>query len=125
MREFFKGWKRKIGVLMLAFPCIFMAGWVRSYNDQTDRCRLLGGILESTNGGIERWEHHNWQEIRREISDESGAVVDVVNEIHVDLSLVWRIPYWSIVIPLTALCAWLFLSKPRPATNPPTEPDHA
>ena len=37
------------------------------------------------------------------------------------------IPYWSIVVPLTLLTAWLLLSKPRPtakhaATPPPVAP---
>ena len=30
MREVFKGWKRKLGVLTLLMACVFMAGWVRS-----------------------------------------------------------------------------------------------
>lgn len=28
----------------------------------------------------------------------------------------WSIPYWSFVIPLTLLSAWLLLSKPRAKT---------
>jgi hypothetical protein len=31
------------------------------------------------------------------------------------------IPYWSIVLPLTAISAWLLLSKPRPAKPPAIE----
>jgi hypothetical protein len=34
----------------------------------------------------------------------------------------WTVPYWSIVLPLTALSAWLLLSKPRKATRNPSEP---
>ena len=30
MREFFKGWKRKIGCLTLVMACVATAGWVRS-----------------------------------------------------------------------------------------------
>lgn len=30
MREFFKGWKRTLGLLTLLFACVFAAGWVRS-----------------------------------------------------------------------------------------------
>ena len=32
-----------------------------------------------------------------------------------DRDLKWVLPYWSIVIPLTLLSAWLLLSKPRVA----------
>jgi hypothetical protein len=30
MREFFKGWRRKVGCLTLAVACAMMAGWIRS-----------------------------------------------------------------------------------------------
>ena len=30
MGEFFRGWRRKIGVLTLLMACVFVAGWVRS-----------------------------------------------------------------------------------------------
>ncbi|WP_397569220.1 hypothetical protein [Schlesneria sp. T3-172] len=30
MGEFFKSWRRKIGVMMLAVACVFAVGWVRS-----------------------------------------------------------------------------------------------
>ena len=30
MREFFSGWRRKIGVLTLVMACVLMAGWVKS-----------------------------------------------------------------------------------------------
>jgi len=30
MFEFFRGWRRKIGVQTLVLACVFMAGWVRS-----------------------------------------------------------------------------------------------
>ncbi len=34
----------------------------------------------------------------------------------------WVIPHWSIVMPLTLLSAWLLLSKPRVAKEPPKSP---
>ncbi|WP_157605083.1 hypothetical protein [Schlesneria paludicola] len=30
VREFFKGWKRNVGVVTLLMACLFMSGWVRS-----------------------------------------------------------------------------------------------
>ncbi|WP_397569086.1 hypothetical protein [Schlesneria sp. T3-172] len=32
MREFFRGWKRKVGCVALLLACVFMAEWVRSYS---------------------------------------------------------------------------------------------
>ena len=31
MREFFSGWRRKVGVVALMLACVLMAGWVRSF----------------------------------------------------------------------------------------------
>jgi len=30
MREFFRGWRRKVGVMTLLMACVFMGGWLRS-----------------------------------------------------------------------------------------------
>jgi len=30
--EFFKGWRRKLGSMMLVLACLFMGGWMRSRN---------------------------------------------------------------------------------------------
>ena len=48
MDEFFRGWRRKIGVLTLVMACVFMVGWVRSeamfdmiaYADQGELLRI-------------------------------------------------------------------------------------
>ena len=31
MREFFQGWRRKVGVVTLVMACVLTAGWVRSF----------------------------------------------------------------------------------------------
>jgi hypothetical protein len=55
MGEFFRGWRRRVGVVTLLMACVFLAGWVRSgmMNDflATDRSNATyrlgsyGGIL--------------------------------------------------------------------------------
>ena len=42
MREFFRGWRRKVGVLTLVMALGFMAGWVRS-SFSRDWIRLHSG----------------------------------------------------------------------------------
>jgi hypothetical protein len=32
MGDYFKPWRRKIGVVTLVVACVFMAGWIRSFN---------------------------------------------------------------------------------------------
>ena len=41
-------------------------------------------------------------------------------ESHLNHLQIWTIPYWSITIPLTALSAFLLLSKPRQSTQKKT-----
>jgi hypothetical protein len=62
MREFFRGWRRKIGVVTLLIACLFMVGWVGSevkdrwimINNNATRTRFR---VSSVNGRINilRW----------------------------------------------------------------------
>ena len=36
-------------------------------------------------------------------------------------STIWQVPYWSIVIPLTAITAFLLISKPRRSNQKKTD----
>ena len=58
MREFFRGWRRKVGVVTLLMACVFMSGWVRSraisdnlrfiYANSRIKIWSSSGYLEST-----------------------------------------------------------------------------
>ena len=57
MGEFFKGWRRKAGLVMLAMACLLSLAWLRSYekNDRIDgliAARLVHGYFVSTNGDM-------------------------------------------------------------------------
>ena len=103
MGKFFHGWRRKIGVVTLLMACMFAVGWVTS----------LSGRLPSERGvsiEIELWESR--------IDVVFNQIEFVESDPH-NLIGTWEfrripIPYWSIVIPLTLLSAFLLLSKPRP-----------
>ena len=61
MGAFFKGWKRKVGVLTLALAFVFTAGWVRTKigSDQiTIQTKNCVHVLRSTDGQFQ-WIHHN------------------------------------------------------------------
>jgi hypothetical protein len=140
MREFFRGWRRKVGVLSLVMACLFAAGWVRSmYSndfvfiefgfpfggriniytspDQMDILlqRSMGWCFDF--GKVEPIRKRSrltdvWlfdiHEIEEKIEDDVLQVAPgykVSSFIHV------------IVIPLTALAAFLLLSKPK-TSNP-------
>ena len=57
MGEFFKGWRRKAGLVMLAVACGLSLAWLRSYekNDRIDgliAARSVHGYFVSTNGDM-------------------------------------------------------------------------
>ena len=93
MPTYFKPLRRKIGVLTLVLACVLMAGWVRSLSIQDKELFNIDSLrnaIISSQGSIawERW---------------------IGNGRHESTS----IAYWSIVIPVTMLSAWLLLSKSR------------
>lgn len=154
--EFFKPWKRKVGLVTLAWACVFTCGWLRSLvapefmdflNDNDTFNRLV-----SVNGKIvwERFHQEGAKRLSREQLSTAKTVLDHderrILEVKwtflgfgrgryrsesLDLlrtsnpllpfesitQSVWTIPYWSIVVPLTALSSWLFLSKSRPSNS--------
>jgi len=42
MGEFFREWRRKIGVVTLMMACVFAAGWVRTYSTRDELCAPFG-----------------------------------------------------------------------------------
>ena len=112
MGEFFKPWRRKVGLLTLVMACVFANAWVRKlpfdYRIQIEAFKTdlrivlqrgahlssntvttIGppGITQTVLGGPKDW--HNW--------------------------IVIPIPYWAPVVPLILLSAYLLLSKQRPS----------
>ena len=125
MREFFRGWRRKGGVLTLVMACMFAAGWVRSHT-QIDLVFIPGGMIAVSENG----KFSLSQKIRLKSQSPTGGKVKATVESSSFLSRIrlWSldvsstkiiqtdyglIPYPSIVIPLTLLSAWLLFSAPR------------
>ena len=145
MREFFRGWKRKVGVVTLVMACAFTVGWIRS-EFAIDQLRLHSETL-----GMKLKLDSRYGQCRLDVSwdgRESLVGVDVSsfpisNENRQQLeSSMWFFRYFEYVmgssdgrrvtsikgsaltlnycvmaIPLTLLSAWLLLSKPRPVSK--------
>jgi hypothetical protein len=155
MAEFFKGWRRKLGIATLILACVFMAGWVRSQFTFDDLDIAFGDpfvdmayTVRSTCNGIEfmrvsglppagEWsglsnlaaldENRNTKYVSpRPAQQETVRRWDWAGFHFVDRRRMnWRhdeymIPYWSIVIPLTLISAFLLLTKPRKLTQKKT-----
>ena len=118
MGEFFKGWRRKAGLGTLAMACVLAVGWMRSYTLAGDAAWFCIGnkqqLMVSLAGRV-GWESYP-------VSGEAGWMVRSYNKsgpMFSEERLVlaccglsgWVIPYWSLVLPLTLLSAWLILGK--------------
>ena len=144
MGEFFKPWRRKIGLLTLLMACVFMAGWVRSEmkSDSLGDRSFYGREyhVDSAAGRMEFYRVTPFQ-IEGSFYWKSKNVTEGMSnegDLWSGLDVKWRwdfagchfgafvwdrfhferfiVPYWSIVIPLTLLSAFLFLSTP-PKSN--------
>ena len=148
MGAFFKPWRRKAGCVTLVMACVFAAGWVRSHeaHDEFDFC-LSKRNYQCFVSNLSRL---TWFRTREEPTNEFGnfrfysatkswtrsfltdglctwrwrycgfEFGESVESPSMAKVFVWSVPYLAIVIPLTLLSAWLFLSKPRPATTKQT-----
>lgn len=148
---YLKPLRRNLGVATLVTGCVFAAGWVRT-TTVSDQIVVLYGAssvlyLNSDNRTI-GWEwrrlviNSDWFPIRTEwisatAENPSNSVdpfdghTDWLIDIWgfyigagLDRQIIVEVPYWSIVIPLTLLSAWLLLSKPRAKKIDPSGPLH-
>jgi RNase P/RNase MRP subunit p29 len=121
MPIYFHGWRRKLGVLTLVLACIFIGGWLRGLcaHDLIDTGRYIRGrhgIVIDSNGNSLKIMTRSGEAI---CLDHTGAINTInmdTSDVHVFLAGIVTVPYWSIVIPLTLLSAYLLLSKPRKPT---------
>lgn len=152
MREFFRSWRRKFGLLTLVMACIFMAGWIRSrYVQDTftvpvgfnsyiqiaflSQHMLVGAVtLTDTGGGssdgirfwmsqdrnVNEWLVYEFQGNSASLESSDGFGTDRASSGFLTKRLQYsmaKCPTWAIVSPLTAISAFLLLTKPRKSTQ--------
>lgn len=134
MDKFFCGWRRMLGCVTLVSAVVFMAGWVRSLTVY-DRLFLHNGTrradsIDSVDGqfawGVRyfssdqnasvTWKHDPFSAatLRDEIKIKwygIGFCNELVEPNLKSRGVLWFVPYWSIVLPLTLFSAYLWLSK--------------
>ena len=112
MREFFRGWRRKVGVVTLVLACVFTGFWVLS--------------LISSNKLVIEFSRTNDFAKSIELRSEGGMMQYVEStELYFgdhDNEVLFAHTYWSIVIPLTLVSLWLLLTKPRKANSETVQP---
>lgn len=124
MRDFFRGWRRKAGVVTLVMASVVMGMWVRSGNisdfisfpigaRQNMLFSMDGEIhwMGLTNGG-RRWRFESFNSSPVVSVDD---VVDLYTGYKKHAPKDWYVPYWSLAIPSTLLSTYLILWKPQRA----------
>ena len=136
MPHYFQSWRRILGVMTLVMACVFAVGWVRSLtvnesiNLSSDNFTLHTIYSGESILSWETWRSDtefdpegfpNFYETHNILTRNPPPYEHEIRffgfrfaEDRVSLDTrIWEIPYWSIVLPLTLLSAWLLLSKPR------------
>ena len=154
MGNYFKPWRRKIGVMTLGLTCLLVMGWVRSFSltdfvqseISSQSCVFLESSAQTIGAGMERANERNppiWN-IFPTLDTTRSSGIKPLNDIqHFRWNEQWhdfgiggnydnypdnlllevQAPYWSTVIPLTLLSAYLLLAKPRGAKSPVIQTD--
>ncbi len=126
MREFFGGWRRKVGCVTLVMAVLFTASWVRSYfshdgvafpmfaRKHTVHARKAE-IRVLSHDPLGRAGAYAWSDaIAPDVELDFGTLPDSYRATHRTYA------HWALVLPLTLLSAYLILWKPRPP--PPAKP---
>ena len=153
MREFFRGWRRKVGCVALVMACVIMGLWFRTHfvedvilsgngkgtiiSVQLSRSGLLLNRYEGVvmKPGVKWWREGPVKDqigpprafFTREkvtFTRQSQWYVFGSGEIQNDLGNTmsfWVLPFWSIIVPLTLLSAYLILWKPRKRESRPPQ----
>lgn len=148
MHPFFRGWRRKAGVVTLVMACALMSGWVRSFRihdqlwfavrgDATEAVISLGGKInwiryhkavlvpvptfpEWTTGGFDDVESFDDGSLRRRWRFVGFVSGEWPDDKIIGRTTIVAVPYLMLVMPLTLLSAYLILWKPRKRATPPT-----
>ena len=124
MGEFFKGWRRKIGVVTLVMACVITSLWIGSRGISNtyaiplpaDRALVVTSLNGRIGCGVEVW-------ISPPIASANNGKF---HESLLDYTLEeWHylpctVPCWTIAVPLTLISLWLLLSKPYKSTRTKT-----
>jgi hypothetical protein len=139
--EYFRGWKRKVGVIALALACLFVVGWMRSRHFQ-DGFNLPSGVhkKDSFFSLSEAIVWARYDETMRDRPMQSGPFSyrfkgkpfndpDIKwrwrwhgfgdGEDPTEGFRIWTYPYWAIVFPLTFVSCYLLLSQPGSKSSVP------
>lgn len=133
MGDYFKPWRRQIGLRTLVLACVFMIGWMRSLSttDQTPAVELFDRPhFFGSQGGTFYWVPLTKYQTPSSpttlpVAFDSSSLFRKLGFLEIEIQQNSNgmtlasgkgigIPYWVVTIPLAILSCLLLLSKPRP-----------
>lgn len=124
MHEFFHGWRRKLGTVVLGIALVSSTAWTRSYLKPAQHS--LGSVFVwSVNGTVTLGRIVSQREyvtpgfIQDSTWNWAGFTVGTYHQFYGRIEIISEqliAPYWSITTPMTLLSAYLLLWKPRKRT---------
>lgn len=123
MREFFRGWKRKAGCVTLMMACAATSAslWTPVWPDVIPRGVRFAFQFDGIKVTAEYLRFIPVVKTYTAINDD-GSESQMIKTENQAVSTGMReitIPYWPLALALTLISAWLMLSKPRLAKQPP------
>ena len=113
MREFFHGWRRKMGCVALVTACALTFEWLRSLADGPESEQLL---LPQFNSG--KYHFSAWKVASDIVCTIDQSPVGTGTSITVSE---FAIPFCALVLPLTLLSAYLILYPGKRKVAQPTQ----
>lgn len=127
MKDFFHGWRRKVGCVALVMACTLIGFWTRSQFDADVLCWSVGHETEvviSRDGVLSWWRLATERPVPRFWNprfvnqSRDGTHYVAIGDWFVELGAAdsCSVPYWPFAMPLTLFAAFLILWKPRKQT---------
>ena len=128
MRQFFRGWERNVGSVLLGIAIVLIASWNHSIKAPTTftvhKSSRFKSTLESWNGSVQyvtvETLHDHLIRVPMIGCGPGDCQLIYTMRPKTQSSMNYSVPYWSIVVPLTLLSAWLLLLKPRKLIQKPS-----
>ena len=112
MGDFFKGWRRKAGLVTLAMACVFMAAGILGTGEYAESVEFLGYQFVTGDGDLELYDADGFVTTSYQLP--GGEIV--FSDHNLPLA---SVHYLFLVLPLTLLSAYLILWRPRKAKDVP------
>ena len=121
MLDVFRGWKRKLGLVILVLACLSAGVWTRGKRYGNDTVTIPISDSRKYVVGIPPAGYWFTRQLVKQFVFKNGG-----GTMAIEYEWIFVIPYWAVTLPLTLASACLLLSKPPPKMRrppPPLEPE--